>query len=74
MSSLEVIFSGGKRVIKTTEVTSSITEMYYILPKLSLNIKYAMMLTKPVLRDINEATIPPFMPASRAPLKAIVDA
>jgi hypothetical protein len=45
-----------------------------IKDKLSLNKKYAANITNTVLHAIKAPTIPPFMPAERVELKAIVAA
>lgn len=74
ISFFEVMFSGGNKVISTTEDNKHITQMNLILLKLSLKKKKAKIDTNTVFNAIKAPTIPPFIPAANVPLKAIVEA
>ena len=67
------MFSGGKRVISTTEDNRKIVQINLILLKLSLKKKNAKAVTNTVLSERMAPTIPPFIPASKVASKAIVD-
>lgn len=58
---------------RMAEPTKRNMQSNLILPKLSLNIKKATIITNTVFKEIKAPTIPPFMPASSAQSNAIVD-